>query len=163
MATLTARDGRLQLDLADAEVALLRELLRRVADLLADPAHTEDTGRRTPVDPVLARLLPDAHREDADVAATHRDLTETALRLDKQADADAVLTSLPVGAGTAGIDDLDPWLRALNDVRLMLGVELGITEDTEPPHRVGDRRDMQLAVYFWLTELQDSLVEAVLA
>lgn len=164
MATLTERDGRLQLDVVDAEIELLRDLLGRVTTLLTDPDSdpASDTQRRTPIDPVLSRLLPDAHRDDADVAAAQRALTETTLRLDKRADAATVLAALPAETGTAVIDDLDAWLRALNDVRLMLGVELGINEDTEPPRGVGDPRDRQLAVYFWLTQLQDYLVATVL-
>lgn len=163
MATLTDREGRLELDVTRAEVTLLRELLGRVDALLAEPDDIVDADRRTPQDPVLARLLPDASRADADVAAAHRDMTETSLRMDKRADADTVLAALPAGAGTAVLDDLDAWLRALNDIRLMLGVELDITEDAQPPRRLGDPRDMQLAVYFWLTQLQDYLVEAVLS
>lgn len=164
MATLTERDGRLQLDVVDDELAVLRDLLGRVADLLTDPESNTDSDatRRTPTDPVLSRLLPDGHRDDPDVAAAQRDLTETSLRLDKRADAAAVLAALPTETGTAVIDDIDTWLRALNDVRLMLGVELGITEDSEPPRWLGDPRDEQLAVYFWLTQLQDYLIAAVL-
>lgn len=157
MASLTDRDGRLHLGFADAEAALLRDLLGRVADRLAG------ADARTPVDPVLARLLPDAHRDDPELAAAHRELTEAGLREDKRADAATVLAALPVTAGSVVVDDPDAWLRALNDIRLMLGVELDITEDAEPPEQVVDSTDLQLAVYFWLTHLQDSLVEAVLA
>lgn len=173
MATLTELDGRLRLDFAEAEVTLLRDLLGRVGDLLADTDTDTGTGtgsdtdtdaeRRTPADPVLARLLPDAHREDRDVAAAYRDLTEAGLREDKQADVGAVLAALPAEAGSAVLDDPDAWLRAVNDIRLMMGVELDITEDTDVPQRVSDQRDFELAVYFWLTHLQDSLVEAVLS
>jgi len=171
VATLTELDGRLRLDFAEAEVTLLRDLLGRVGDLLADTDTDTGTGtgsdtdaeRRTPADPVLARLLPDAHREDRDVAAAYRDLTEAGLREDKQADVGAVLAALPAEAGSAVLDDPDAWLRAVNDIRLMMGVELDITEDTDVPQRVSDQRDFELAVYFWLTHLQDSLVEAVLS
>lgn len=161
MASLTELGGRLQLDFADGEVAILRDLLSRVGDLLADADAETDTVRRTPSDPVLARLLPDAHRDDPDVAAAHRELTEATVRQDKRADSDAVLADLPRDAGSAVLSDPDAWLRALNDVRLMLGVELGVTEQTEFPRRVGSQRDLQLTVYFWLTHLQDCLVEAV--
>lgn len=153
MAILTEVDGRLQLDFADAEAAVLGDLLDRVASLLSE---TDDN-------PVLARLLPDAHRDDHEVAVAHRELTEASLRQDKRADIDAVRAALPAGEGKAELVDPDAWLRALNDVRLMLGVQLGITEDAEPPRRVRDQRDLQLSVYFWLTAVQDCLVEAVLS
>ncbi len=170
MAILAERAGRLELELAGEETGLLRDLIGRIDTLLIEPTDepAADPGaaahsRPTPLDPVLARLLPDAHRDDPGVAAAHRDLTEASLRQDKRADAAVVLAALPAAAGTAVIDDVDAWLRALNDVRLMLGVELDITEDTEPPRRITDRRGMQLTVYFWLTQLQDSLVETALA
>ncbi|MBA2389591.1 MAG: DUF2017 domain-containing protein [Geodermatophilaceae bacterium] len=159
VATLTELDGRLHLDFVGTEVELLRNLLVRVSDLLAEDA---DPATGAPADPVLARLLPDAHRDDPVVAATQRELTEAGLREDKRADIGAVMAALPAETGSAVIVDPDAWLRALNDMRLMLGVELGITEDTEPPRSVSDPRELQLAVYFWLTHLQDRLVEAVL-
>jgi len=174
LATLTELDGQLHLDCADAEVELLRDLFVKVDGLLADDGDDDGddddgdnggdghTRRRAPADPVLARLLPDAHRDDPDIAAEHRELTEETLRQDKRADCAAVLGALAVGSRTVVIDHPDVWLRALNDVRLMMGVELDIDEDTEFPRRVLNQRDFQLTAYFWLTHLQDRLVEAVL-
>lgn len=163
MATLRRIDDRLRLELVDTESALLRDLLGDVADLLA-----ADGTSGPPVDPVLARLLPDAHRDDAGIAAAQRELTEESLRQDKLADiavVQAALAHRPGGVGSSGhtIDEFDPWLRALNDVRLMLGVELDISEDVEPPEVLRSPRDFRLAVYFWLTHLQDCLVEAALS
>ena len=60
--------------------------------------------------------------------------------------------------------DGEVWLRALNDVRLALGVRLGITEEYE--HELGglgsdDPRAAYLQVYDWLTYLQETLVRAL--
>jgi hypothetical protein len=59
------------------------------------------------------------------------------------------------------LPELDAWLRALNDLRLVLGTRLDVTEDTflEPV----DRRDpdaQALAVYAYLGWLQEQVVEA---
>lgn len=158
MATLRRTDDRLRLELVDTEAALLRDLLGDVADLLADDGSTGP-----PADPVLARLLPDAHHDDPRIAAAQRELTEESLRQDKLADIAVVLAALAQNQSGIYLDEFDPWLRALNDVRLMLGVELDISEDVEPPQAVRQPRDFRLTVYFWLTHLQDCLVEAALS
>lgn len=149
MARLHAAAGTPTLELEDAEVELLRGLLGEVADELSEDATAG---------PVRERLLPDAHRDDPELAAAVRDLIEDSLREDKLADIAAVLAALPLGAGAVELTEPDPWLRALNDVRLMLGVELGVTEDTDPPEAVQDRTQLRLAIYFWLTHLQEGMV-----
>ena len=60
-------------------------------------------------------------------------------------------------------DQAAAWLRTSNDLRLALGTRLDISEDTEPPEDVADEEDQQLAVYYWLTALQGSLVDALVA
>jgi hypothetical protein len=56
------------------------------------------------------------------------------------------------------------WLRALNDVRLMFGVRLEVTEDFEEQLASLDAKDWRVAafqVYGWLGEVQESLVRAM--
>ena len=150
------RGSVLQLSLDAAEVAVLRDLVGQVRDRLAD-----EPPAGVPRDPVRARLLPEAHREDPKIAAAHRDLTEDWLIAAKRADADHVLEALPASHGIVPLPDPDPWLRALNDVRLSLGVELGITETSEPPAEVRTDRDLRLSVYYWLTYVQEILVDSL--
>ena len=85
-----------------------------------------------PDDPVLARLLPDAYRDDTEAAGEFRRFTEQELRSGKLAAAQTVLDTLPEEGGRVELteEDAQVWLRALNDVRLALGVRLDITEDT---------------------------------
>ena len=52
-------------------------------------------------------------------------------------------------------------LRSTNDLRLALGVRLDVTEETEPPEEMSGEEDHQLLVYYWLTALQGSLVDAL--
>jgi len=62
------------------------------------------------------------------------------------------------------------WLRALTDVRLALGLRLGITDDTDLEeeldaavlHDPTSPRVGQLSVYAYLTYLQESLVGALM-
>jgi hypothetical protein len=119
-----------------------------------------------PADPILARLLPDAYSEDPGAAAEFRRYTELSLRSGKVAAARSVLAALPAGGGRVMLTEADAqvWLRALNDVRLALGVVLGVTDDFE--EQVGqmpasDPRAAYVGVYEWLGYLQESLVEAL--
>jgi hypothetical protein len=119
-----------------------------------------------PEDPVLARLLPDAYRDDPDAAGEFRRYTEQDLRSGKVAAAQTVLATLPAEGGQVrlGPEDAQAWLRALNDVRLAIGTVLGITEDYEDELQQAswaDPRSAYLEVYHWLGYMQDSLVRAL--
>jgi hypothetical protein len=116
-------------------------------------------------DPVLARLLPDGHRGDPRLAADYRELTESALRSGKTDDLATVRASLPPGGGDVRLDpeQAGAWLRTTNDLRLAMGTRLEITEETEPPEDPTSEEGQQLAVYYWLTALQGSLVDALVA
>jgi hypothetical protein len=114
-----------------------------------------------PTDPVLARLLPDAYREDPDAAGEFRRLTESTLRRGKSEAAQALLADLPETGGAEV--RLDPetterWLTTLNDVRLALGTRLDVSEDMPEPDP-DDPDAPAYVVYLWLTELQGVLVE----
>ena len=112
---------------------------------------------------MLQRLFPDGHRGDAGIAADYRDMTEESLRSGKADDLATVRATLPLGGGEVRLDreQAGAWLRTTNDVRLALGVRLDITEDTEPPDDPAEDEGQQLAVYYWLTAVQGSLVDAL--
>jgi hypothetical protein len=119
-----------------------------------------------PEDPVLARLLPDAYRDDPEAAGEFRRYTEQDLRSGKVAAAQTVLDTLPAGGGRVRLrpEDAQAWLRSLNDVRLAIGTVLGITEDYEDEMEAAswaDPRSAYLEVYHWLGYVQDSLVRAL--
>ncbi len=125
---------------------------------------TEDAG--LPDDPALARLLPDAYRDDADAASEFRRYTEKDLRAGKVAAAKTVLDTLPEGGGRISLSEPEAqaWLRALNDIRLALGVRLHVTEDVETEMARMSHDDPRfgvLAVYDWLSGTQESLVHAL--
>lgn len=124
------------------------------------------TSTNAPEDPVLARLLPDGYRDDAEAAGDFRRYTEQDLRSGKVAAARTVLATLPEDGGHILLSaaDAQAWLRAINDVRLALGVRLSITEDFQ--ERMGqlepdDPRSAYFWVYDWLTYLQETLVRAL--
>ena len=82
---------------------------------------------------MLARLLPDGYRDDPDAAGEFRKSTESSLRSAKQQAAQEMLDTLPEAGGRIQLthDQAHAWLKALNDVRLALGVRLNVTEEFE--------------------------------
>ena len=180
----TRRGVELRLDAAEAE--MLRQLLTELTELLgpvdgppaagsaardpleamvgmADPASPPP---ELPVDPVLARLLPDGYRDDPVAAAELRRYTEPELRREKLAAATAVLAALPATGGRLTLDTAAAgrWLGALNDLRLALGTRLEVTEDTyaELDRLPEDSpQAAALGIFAWLGWLQETLVAAL--
>ena len=154
-----ARSGALVARLEPAEAGILGLLLDQLEQLLT--ADADDVGD----DPVLGRLFPDGHRSDPEMAADYRELTESSLRSAKADDLAMVRASLPTEGGEVRLDadQAGAWLRTSNDLRLALGTRLDISEDTEPPEEMAGEEDQQLAVYYWLTAVQGSLVDALVA
>ena len=176
------RGGGARAVLAPAEASLLRSLVGQVIMLIAPdgpPPGPEPDGlldwdaleaslgeRQTPEDPVLARLLPDGYRDDPDAANEFRKYTESGLRSVKQQAAQEMLDTLPETGGRIQLthDQAHAWLKALNDVRLALGVRLGVTEEFEEQWgrlRDDDPQWAAYEVYAWLGAVQESLVQAL--
>jgi Domain of unknown function (DUF2017) len=180
----STRGGGVRAWLAATEAALLRNLVGQVMMLIAaddgprrdaadaaDLAELEalldqDRPAGTPEDPVLARLLPDGYRDDPDAAGEFRKYTEPSLRTAKEEAARELLDTLPEAGGRIQLtgEQAVAWLKALNDVRLALGVRLGVTEDFEDQWGKLKPDDPQWAafeVYAWLGAVQESLVQAL--
>jgi hypothetical protein len=156
-----ASPDRASADRADSDPGEPPDPLDDLARLLGQ------TGPATPPDdPVLARLLPDAYTGDDEAARDFRRFTEQELRNGKAAAARTVLGTLPEDGGRVRLseEEAQVWLRALNDVRLALGVRLSITEDFDARAAdldPADPRSAYMWIYDWLTFLQETLVRAL--
>ena len=171
--------GRITLTFDADERELLRGLLGQIAELVepespGGAAATSDepdplaamvgigTETRTPLDPALARLFPDAYNDDSIAAGDFRRYTELRLRRRK---ADAAATALETlerpSPVTLAEDDVAAWLGTLNDLRLVIGVRLGVQEDDDPFAWAEDPEVGSYLLYHWLTELQGALLEAL--
>jgi Domain of unknown function (DUF2017) len=175
---------RVQIDQAEREA--LVHLLTQLDELLDDgQAEPDDplallvglTGfegseppRQTPEDPAVARLLPDAHRDDPELAVEFRRLTEYSLRSRKRTGARTAAAALS-RPEPVHLDDDEALclLKAMTDIRLVLGerLELRTDEDAETLHDrlwAGDGEPGWLAIastYELLTVWQEHLVGAV--
>ena len=115
-----------------------------------------------PDDPVLARLFPDAYRDDRSRPSSAGTPSRAC------ATASAPTPTVVLRTAGPGEDPADAeqakraWLRALNDVRLALGTRLGVTEESRSRSSASPRTTRRYAAssspYDWLTYLQDSLV-----
>jgi hypothetical protein len=142
-------DGGVLLHLSQEERALLVGLTGELGALLEG----------TPDDPSLRRLFPPAYDDEADESA-FRELTSDSL-LDGRREA-LDLLALTADREQLSADEADAWLRALNDLRLVLGTRLDVQEDTfasEPD--LNDPRGHALAIYGYLSWLQEQLVAAL--
>jgi hypothetical protein len=133
-------------------------------DLDAMVGLTENS--KLPDDPILARLLPDGYNSDPEAAGEFRRYTEQGLRSGKVAAARTVLATLPAGGGRVRLaePEAQAWLRSLNDVRLMLGVVLEVTDDFDDQvsdMSPDDPRAPYVGVYQWLAYIQDTLVRSL--
>lgn len=164
--TLFVRDGDAVVgSFAPEYAAVVRGLVSQAGSVLAHPVDRRDPG--------IARLFPDAYRDSADDADEFRRLTESELRTGKIESVDTLLATLPEDGGDVRLDpeQASAWLRALNDVRLLMGTRLDLTDDTDITTEVDDEilRDPQshrlaeLVAYGYLTEVQESLVLALAA
>ena len=166
------------LDAGLRAVARLRRLVERLeAELAGTPS-------REPRDSAVQRLFPDAS-EDPEIAAEMRRLSQAPLAQEKVDDLRALVTALDsTGPGTSEVvvlaEDVAAWLRALNDLRLVLADRLNLTrdgefetlrmlqqiaervEDLEPVEPEGVAgADIVAAVYELLKWLQESLLRAM--
>ena len=144
-----AAGGGLELSLAGDERALLAGLAGELGALL------EGGGG----DPSLRRLFPPGY-DDEDDEQAYRELAGAGLLNGRR-------EALDLLAETAGnerltAEEADAWLRALNDLRLVLGTRLNVQEDTFARElRPDDPRAPALAIYSYLSWIQEQLVETL--
>ena len=141
--------GVIELRLSGDERSLLAGLVSELRALL-DGA---------PGDPSLRRLFPPAY-DEADDESAYRDLMGDELLDGRRAALDLVART--VDGERLSAEEADAWLRALNDLRLVLGTRLDVQEDTFAEElRRDDPRAPALAVYGYLSWMQEQLIEAL--
>jgi uncharacterized protein DUF2017 len=149
------RRGSFDLRLPVEERALLRSLPASVREALDGMrAGSGD------FDPATARLFPGAYLDDPERDAEYRRLMHDELDAGRRAALETFEAS--VDAEELDHDQVQAWLRTLNDIRLLLGTRLDVTE--EQASRQVDRDDPRagpLAVYHYLSWLEEQLVEAL--
>ena len=143
-------DGGVELRLRPEERQLLAGLGAELRELLEG----------NPRDESLRRLFPPAYDDEADERA-YRELTGDSLLGGRREALELLVRTADRDRLSA--DEADAWLRALNDLRLVLGTRLDVQEDTLLEElSPNDPRAHGLAVYGYLSWLQEQLVAALL-
>jgi len=141
-------DGRYAIHLAAEERELVVSLVQQLRDVLL--VSTDE--------PTVRRLFPTAYNEDDDRDQEYQQLVRDEL-LERR------LHALETIESTASADEVDEstltgWLTALNDLRLVLGTRLDVSEDdleVDP----SDPDAPAFAVYHYLGMLVSEAVDAL--
>ena len=150
------RDGSFTVHLSEPEQLLLKSLLAQLRTLLkleGGGEITEDSGVR--------RLFPTAYPGRDDLEAeyqgmVHDDLLGQRLAAIDQVEETIVLPSVDE-------EQLGTWLRTFNDLRLVLGTRLDVSEDDTGPIDPDDPDAAAQAAYEYLGWLLESTVIALTA
>lgn len=140
--------------LTRVEAAHLTDLVGQFQQLVSEPVG----------DPALERLTPDVYPDDADASSEFRQVTRADLLGRRAHDAATVAGDLgrvedaSVSDALSPVDisiaDLDPWLRTLSALRLVLASRLGIADGDEH-----DDDDPAYGLYEWLGYRLEGLVQ----
>lgn len=141
-----SRGGGYELHLEDWERDVLAALPEQVVSLL----ETDD--------PSVRRLFPpvyDDPERDAEVARLMREDLVDRHR--------ATLTTVARTASMTELseEELNEWVAGLNQLRLVLGTQLGLERDDQELEPADDAEAQRIAVYHWLTMLQEDGVAAL--
>lgn len=108
--------------------------------------------------PELMRLFPPAYTEDDDAERSYRELMQGEL-LEEHRLALSVLEET-ANAKELGDEQMNGWLSALNDARLVLGTTIGVSEESEPVLANDDDR-ARYSLYLYLSVLVEEIVDAL--
>jgi hypothetical protein len=112
----TRRGDFFELRLPDEERTVIRSLVGQMNELLAEDA-----------DPGLRRLYPTAYAEDAELDQEYHRLVHDDLLARRLAAFEVVEQTL--AADRVDEEQLVAWMSAVNDIRLVIGTKLDVSED----------------------------------
>ena len=142
------RSGAFQLRLEPEEREVFGHLIEELRGLLGAE------------DPVLERLFPPGYADDPELARQYRDLVHSDLTTQRLASLQVVEDTLE--AKQLDEEQMGTWLTVVNDLRLVLGTRLDVTEDmAEDGIPDDDPRAPAFAVYGFLTWLEWQVVEVL--
>jgi hypothetical protein len=143
------RAGDFEVKLPAEERAVLEALAPQLRELLGGDL----------ADPNLRRLFPTAYAEDADRDREYHALVRDDLADRRRAAIDTLLATLDERRLTE--EQLTAWMGAVNDLRLVLGTRLDVSEETELGDDPDDPDTALLALYTYLGFLLEQIVDAL--
>ena len=146
-----SRKGGFDLRLPEPERQLVSSLVSQLRSVL--------TGADVADDPGLRRLFPSAYADDAARDAEYREMVHDDLLAARLGALDVVEAT--VDATNVDEAQLLAWMGAINDLRLVLGTRLDVSEETAFDADPDDPDAPALAVYQYLSFLLESIVDAL--
>ena len=144
-----ARDGSYEVRLPAGERQVLADVLPQLRAALAGDASA---------DPAFKRLFPVAYAQDPEHEAEYRELVGDELLAKRLANVDTVLATLE--ADRVSEEELFAWMGAVNDLRLVLGTRLDVSEETDLDVDTEHPEATAYALYAYLGWLLELLVDA---
>jgi hypothetical protein len=144
-----ARKGGFDIDIPKDERNLLRTVAPQLRELLDGDLD----------DPALRRLFPTAYADDPERDREYQQLVRDDLADRRRAAVDTMLDS--IDAKRVDEEQLLAWMSATNDMRLVLGTRLDVSEETDLVPGPDDPDGPLLALYAYLGLLLETMVEAL--
>jgi hypothetical protein len=141
------RDGTFRVRLPKEE----RDVLAALPGQLREALDAEE--------PTLYRLFPPAYSEDDEANMDYAQLVGAGLREGKLLALEQLERT--AHSDTLTEDDLGAWLGGIESLRLVLGTQLDVTEESYGPLDPTDPDAPRLALYHWLSWLQEEVVQAL--
>ncbi len=143
-------DGTFSLNLQGEERALIAAIVPDLRSLLADD----------PNDEMLTRLFPTARPDDPEAEAEYREMVRDDLVSKRLSRLDMVAELAE--ATVLNQEQLAAWMGAVNDLRLVLGTRLAVSEEDEydDDPDSDDPDAVARSAYWYLGWLLEHLVEA---
>lgn len=143
------RLGDYEVRLPEEERALLRNVAPQLRQLLDGDL----------ADPALRRLFPTAYADDPERDREYHALVRDELADRRRAAVDALIATLDERRLTE--EQLLAWMSVVNDLRLVLGTRLDVSEDADPVPDPDDPEAPLLVLYGYLGYLLESIVAAL--
>jgi hypothetical protein len=146
------RNGNVEIKIAEDERQLLSSLIEQLRELVLS------TAPEGAVDPSLRRLYPAAYANDDQHEVEYQRSMRDQLLERRLSHLDAVETTL--NDPEVNQETLNYWIMSINDLRLVLGTHLDVSEEDEPNFLDDDDpQQHQSAIYHYLSHLLGELVE----
>ena len=138
----------------------LRPEERQLLVTLAQDLRSSLTAGSPASDPSLQRLFPPAYPEELLMNLDYERTAGESLLAGRLRALD--LLARTAEADVVSDDELDAWMRSINDIRLVLGSRIGVTEDEPPTEAQTDPETRAVwQTYGYLSWLLESLIEAM--
>ena len=146
------RNGNVEIKITEDERQLLSSLIEQLRELVLS------TAPEGAVDPSLRRLYPAAYANDDQHEVEYQRSMRDQLLERRLSHLDAVETTL--NDPELNQETLNYWIMSINDLRLVLGTHLDVSEEDEPNFLDDDDpQQHQSAIYHYLSHLLGELVE----